>query len=923
MMAKIRLMALALALSSALVSCSFLARIGQRQKGAGSEMEGGATTATASQASRVRSKGGSPSAEARTTSSGAAYSSMQPGASGQPGGAAPGGGERSKLKPFADVIKDYKEIKGLFTFYEDKDEGKVFMEIRPDQLEKMRLCSVSRAAGDGTFAHSVAMMGNYPFMLRRVGQQIQMIEKNVGFRADKSAAISRVMERDLSDSLLASARIESAPHPERQSILVNAASFFIQDVGGIGNQLKEYKLDPMNSYFSRIQSFPKNTEVEVTLYFRGEKGINSPTLADDRSFRHIYHYSLSEMQQSSYKPREADERVGYFVTQFQDYTSVMRDQPYVRYIRRWNLQKAESHFQLSPPREPIVFWLENTIPIEYRDTVREGVLLWNKAFERIGYKDAIVVKQMPDDADWQAEDIRYNVIRWFVAPGVGIAVGPSQANPLTGELYAADVRISADFVRSMFREYEEIAHPVSAVPGAGAGQEFAMDNYGELLAREASFGWSVLAARADVTSASHISLERYIHDYLVQLICHEVGHTLGLRHNFKASSAYSLEQLHDPEFTKQNGISASVMDYLPANIAAEGKRQGQYFQTTLGPYDYWAIAYAYSEPDASKGEKEEEMLRRILGRAGDPVLAYGTDEDARMDGIGLDPDCVQFDLASNPVEYRVERAALANELLGKMEDKFETEGRSYHKLRLVFGRALGQYIGGLEEMARFIGGAYHRRMRVGDAAGKLPFEPVPAARQREALEFLKKYIFGAGALKFSPDLLNKLAPEYFATFSEGPYKTRIEYPLHDAIEKAQRSALDHLFDSTRLQRLLDMEDRYKKVEDRFSMSDLFTGVREAVWSELKAPANTNIGSFRRSLQRAHAKKLIAMLLDPPAGTPDDAVALARADLADVQAGVELALKSAAQMDRMTQAHLREMQSLIKNALEASIQRQVK
>ena len=182
-----------------------------------------------------------------------------------------------------------------------------------------------------------------------------------------------------------------------------------------------------------------------------------PTLADSRSFRHIYHYSLSTIPETSFQPRVADDRVGHFMTMHQDFTSVLRDTPYVRYVNRWHLEKAEPKFEVSKPRQPIVFWLENTIPVEYRDAVRDGVLLWNDAFEKVGFKDAIEVRQMPDDADWDPSDVRYNVVRWIVQPGGGYAVGPSRTNPFTGQIYDADIRVSADMLRFVFREFEEFA----------------------------------------------------------------------------------------------------------------------------------------------------------------------------------------------------------------------------------------------------------------------------------------------------------------------------------------------------------------------------------------------------------------------------------------------------------------------------------
>src|SRR5205814_6480949 len=164
--------------------------------------------------------------------------------------------------------------------------------------------------------------------------------------------------------------------------------------------------------------------------------------------------------QTGYKPRIADDRVGHFTTVQQDLTSDHSQSPYVRYIHRWQLEKSDPTAALSAPKQPIVFWLENTIPVEYRDAVRDGALLWNKAFEKVGYKDAVVVKQQPDSCDWDAADVRYNTIRWFAGVDATFAIGPSRANPFTGEIYDADVSIAEGIVRAARRLGEEYISPV-------------------------------------------------------------------------------------------------------------------------------------------------------------------------------------------------------------------------------------------------------------------------------------------------------------------------------------------------------------------------------------------------------------------------------------------------------------------------------
>ncbi len=797
--------------------------------------------------------------------------------------------DESKGKQFGDVIKDYSKIEGLFTFYTKSDEGKVYLAIKPDQLNKIFLCGITRSAGDGTFYDNSAQDNEFPFEFKRVGKTIQLVQINLRFRADSTSALSRAIDRGVSNSIFGVAKIESLPDKDTQALLVDPTTFFIQDVDNttyfLGKEQKlEYSFDRENSYFATIKSFPLNSEFDVNLHFRTSKPNGAQTFPSPYSMILTYHYSLSQLTQTDYKPRLADDRVGYFQTIYQDYTHLDSETPYVRYVSRWNLQKSDPKAPLSPPKEPIVFWMENTIPVEYRPYVEKGILAWNKAFEKAGFKDAVVVKQMPDTASWDPADIRYNTVRWMLYPGGTYAVGPSRTNPFTGQIYDADIRVCADLIRYLYMQSQYTITPIKARNGNQMSDDIPNpynDNFAEESANDAAFGYDVLWARSDFADKDSITTE-FVQSYIVDLVMHEVGHTLGLRHNFKASSVRSNTERHNKMLTSVEGLTGSTMDYNPANIAPKGVEQGEYFHSVPGAYDLWAIEYGYTPTDAATPEAEKPALDKIASRCAEPQLIYATDEDVFGNSTrAIDPLCSQFDMSSDPIAYYKDEISLTKELWGKIEEKFGKDGNRYQMMMSAFDKGWRSYRYAAMLAPKFISGVYRYNDHVGDSKTRLPFEPVSAAKQKEAMKFLKDYILAPDAFQFPSSLLNKLQPERMEDFgfSAGSIQ-RLDYPIHDVVFAVQKRPIDRLYDPLVLSRMQDIELRYAPGAEKYTMADMFPELRDAIWSELTA--GTNINSFRRDLQRYHLEKLIGLMLDKSLNIPEDARNLARNDMKTLQ-----------------------------------------
>lgn len=657
-------------------------------------------------------------------------------------------------------------------------------------------------------------------------------------------------------------------------------------------------------------------------------------LPDVRSLLVRFHYSFSELPPPGFRPRLADDRVGHFFTQVEDYSSDTNFETSKRYINHWRLEKQDPSAPLSPPKQPIVFWLENTIPVPYRDAIREGILLWNNAFERIGFQNAVVVKQQPDDADWDPADVRYSTIRWFTGyPEPGFAEGPSAVNPLTGEVFDADIRFDAGLTRFFRREKAEYIKPTGdsllnsnppmrpfLAPWHNGSTQFCDLVQGSAL--DAEFSFDLLVARG--MDPDGPDADQFIHDYLVEIAAHEVGHTLGLRHNFRASTIHTLEQASDSSLMEKQGLTGSVMDYIPTNIAPHGVKQGPYHQTVLGAYDYWAIEYAYKPIDAQSPEGELPQLEKIALRSAEPDLAFDTDEDAGIGGgaFDMDPLVNRFDYGTDPLQFYARRIVLAQEVWDNMQKKLEVQGEGYQVLRRSFDIALGQAGYSLYLSSKYIGGVYHYRGHVGDPGNRLPFEPVPAAQQKAALELLRKELFSPASFQFSPELLNKLASPRFSDWTDiDSMRTRFDVPIHEMVFGLQNRVLDRLYDPIVLNRLLDSEVKVSSSSDALTVGLLFNEIQDSIWAELKTPGQSvEINSYRRSLQRAHLRKLVAIALRTDS-VPEDAQTMARENLTALRGQIRSAAsKPGLKMSPETRAHLNESLTRIDDTLKANMQR---
>jgi hypothetical protein len=849
--------------------------------------------------------------------------------------------EPPKEKSFADTVKDLKVLPGLFTLYQNDE--KLYLEILPAQLDQVHMFNVTceSGIGDGDFFGG-EMCGETPFVFHKLGKNIQLLAKNPRYTAQAGTPMARTVARSFSDSVLGNLAILSAPHPERKSLLIDIGSWLLSDIPFMTYRLElafrlNYRFDAKNSSLGATKAFPRNLEMETTAHYVSDRlpvppmlppGAPVPpqarpprTLPDARSLFLKFRYGISALPEPGYEPRLADDRMGFFTTDTEDYTKDVKESARVRRINRWRLEKADPSAALSKPKQPIVYWLENAIPVEYREPIRQGILEWNKAFEKAGFLDAVEVKQQPDDADWDPADIRYSTVRWITAPGAGFAQGPSSVNPYTGEIYNADIRFSSEMTRFVRQEVSLTKGPLSLDGTQDDAFQQARDfrpswslprgflcDYTTEAVRDAEFSFDVLATRGIEPGSPEA--DKFVFEFLKEIATHEVGHTLGLRHNFKASTIRTLKDAQNRDLTSKEGLVGSIMEYIPGNLAAKGETQGEFHMTTVGPWDKWVIEWGY------KPGLDQAALDKIASRAAEPQLAYNTDEDAGFSSLpfDMDPLTARFDFGPNPIEFAEHRAKLAKEVWAGLESKLEKPGEGYQVLLRAFAGAYNNLTSSAQFTTRFIGGVYHHRDHVGDPSGRLPYVPVPAEQQRAALKLLQSTVFDAKTFDFSPQLLNKLASNRFSDFSNfSPGPATIS--LHQIVLSSQRRALERVLHPLVLQRVIDGQS-LSAAATRFRLSELFDGLQSSIWSELKAATPETVPQ-RRNLQREHLRRLIAMVAQG-GGAPEDARTLARYSLKSIRAQLTSAMAKPASVE--SRAHFDETAARIDEALKASITR---
>lgn len=843
------------------------------------------------------------------------------------------------------VTRGAKRVEGAFPLW--KKDDKIWLELAEKDFGSPLFLSPKLATGLGEGGFYGGLMasrwGSFgrPQLVafRKVFNQVQLIALNTEAIAKEGTPQALAVKSGYSPSLITSAPLASLPHPQRKSVLIDVGPMFNADLLGLAMQLQRhyrqnYAFDLRHSALLQARSTPQEVVFEVDGHFASasiaapQPGAlaNAPVptvpshLPDVRSLFMRVNYSLARLPATPMPARVADQRLGHFVSHVSDFSDDLMRSPGRYFINRWRLEKKDPKAALSEPVRPITYWLDRNIPVKYRPTITSAILAWNKAFEKIGFKDAIVVKQQPDNADFDTLDFGVASVRWMTNTGPSFgAIGPSHVDPRTGEILDADIGIESLSSRAIRALRTQVLAPASASASPmGSVSHGEACEHADLAAEQLGYALDVMA----VTQGGEIEpdspeAERFVLAYLFDTVMHEVGHTLGLRHNFRASTAYSLATLSDPAFTRTHALSGSVMEYNPINLPPPGTPSATAaapFQTTLGPYDEWAIAYAYG---VFPSDKEADELAALAARSAEPELAFATDEDQFL---GLDPEALQFDLGDDPLAFARRRFDIARDLIQRLETRKLDPKRDYSILRRSVAYALRDVGRSAGILARQIGGV--RTLRDFPDSGREPLQSVPFERQRAALDLLASHLFATEGFALSPTLQRRLAPDYLEraqALSGGESPMATDYVPQQVLLDIQRALLAQLMSDGVAQRLIDGLARQDGGGGSpFTLAELAARLERDIWSELSGSL-VDIAPARRDLQREHVQRVVAILMRPVSAGRAETRGLMRTRAHQLLDRINTALGKR-NLSETTRSHLQDNADWLREALAAKLVR---
>ena len=819
--------------------------------------------------------------------------------------------EKKKEKFIKDLVEEHETLEGLFKLYRDPKTGSLLMEISEDQIGKEFIYTSQTVNGVLEGGHFRGQYrGQKVIKINKYFNKIEITEENPYFYFDPDNNISRAKDANISNAVLYAKKIK-AKSEDGTRFLIPADKLFkseaLQQIKPTGNPRQKpweaFKLGGMSSdrtRISEIKNYPENTDVTVDYVYSSKSPLHRGSwfdITDARSIKVQMRHTLMAMPENDFQPRFDDARVGYFLSLVNDQTNTSAT-PWRDMIHRWNLVKQDPDAAVSEPVKPIIWWIENTTPENLRPVIKKAVEAWNIAFEQAGFKNAVQVKTQPDDADWDAGDIRYNTLRWTSSPQVPFGgYGPHFANPRTGEILGADIMLEYSFLTNRMNAsniFETAALGLEANNDAEKFMtSFKAHEQNCNMAGHLQMSNMLGKTLASTMNASPDVANKLVEESIYYLMLHEVGHTLGLNHNMKATQARSYETAHDID-AQSGGLAGSVMDYPSINFAPQGKKQAHYYTVRPGDYDIWAIQFGY-DPSLDDPAKRKAHL----ARSNEKGLTFGNDaDDMRAPGKGIDPRVNIYDMTDDAIQFAEDRLKLDQAALGKLLGKFSEDGASYQQLRNSFLILTGDMAWQGRVASRYIGGVYVDRSVAGQDGASAPYRPVEKAKQKQAMKLLRDHVFSPNAFSASPSLVQHLAIQRRGFFH---FRGTEDPKMHRRATAIQADILAHVMHPATLMRITDSS----LYGNAYGVTEVMNDLTDAVFEDDSRGA---VNTYRQELQIHYVRKLIAMLK----ADAYDYVARSNAHSNLTQISKDMARWRG---DAATRAHRNHVKFLIDKALE--------
>jgi len=652
--------------------------------------------------------------------------------------------------------------------------------------------------------------------------------------------------------------------------VIDVTSLFLSEVTEFSprQNLGARGMDQSRSYLEKVVSFPENINVQVTQTYTAGAGADAGTGGGrgrggmrGSSGTIVLFHSLVELPEHPMTPRLYDSRVGYFADALYDYS---REEPRAvqrAFINRYRLEKKVPGAAVSDPVTPIVYYVDPATPTKFVPWIKKAIEDWKPAFEAAGFSNAIVAKEAPskeEDPDWDAEDVRYSVIRWLPSTTEN-ASGPHVSDPRSGEILDADIQL-----------YHNVQNLASM--------------------------WYFTQVSALDPQAQKLPLPDALMGRLVEfIVAHELGHTLGLRHNMKSSSLYTLEQIRDKNFVKVNGHTPSIMDYARFNYVAQPEDgiPAEDLIPKIGAYDRFAIHWGYAPvADAKTADDERPTLDKwAREQETNPTLRFMTSEESEGDPFPFDPG-EQREAVGDSDPTRATALGLKNlrRVAALLIPATARATEPYDDLYEAYTRVVTQWRLELGHVANVVGGLDSREL-YSEQTG-VRFAPVPKARQAAAVQFLLDNAFVTPSFLIQPDLLRRIEPTGIVS----------------RVRTAQNSLMNSLLQNARLDRLVEQSAIDPAA---YSPLQLLGDVRAGIWRELATPA-APIDVYRRNVQRVYLDT-IDNRLNGAAPASDEIRSLLRGELRAVDQQVARALPTVT--DVTTRRHLQDVRETIANTLD--------